>query len=279
MRCQSALVPGFLAAMLLCGGCGPSERRCTMCRAISFNGQPLPGRGDHLCRGGWPGLGAGPDQGRALHAEGHGRQENRPHWRDEGKALDGARDAFGGPAPEDYLPVRYNTQSTLQADANPASRPETRWAFGCFFPRFLIRGRWYCSGPVPPHLSQICKRRRYVVVLKQWQYPSTLSCPIDGSASGVLMNWAPDDPSLTRSLATKQLPGETWLPKALAACRRCRWESRAYAYFVDGSNPNQQGSDWQFVKNLRLSDPKEGAIILDVLVGNRIGGVEFVDRL
>jgi hypothetical protein len=93
------------------------------------------------------------------------------------------------------------------------------------------------------------------------------------------MEWVPYDPSMLVALATKQLPAETWLPQALAACRRCRWESRAYAYFVDGSKPNQKGSEWQFVKNLHLSDSKEGEIILDVLKGNRIGGVEFLDRL
>lgn len=31
----------------------------------------------------------------------------------------GARDAFGAPAPEDYLPARYNTQSTLHAEVTP----------------------------------------------------------------------------------------------------------------------------------------------------------------
>jgi len=93
------------------------------------------------------------------------------------------------------------------------------------------------------------------------------------------MKWVSFDPSWLVALAQEQLPDEKWLPKALAACRSCSWESRAYAHFVDNSNPNQPGSKWQFERNLVLFDAKEGELVLDVLTERRIGGVEFLQRL
>jgi hypothetical protein len=54
---------------------------------------------------------------------------------------------------------------------------------------------------------------------------------------------------------------------------RWSWESRAYVHFVD---PN---ADWQFVRNVILHCPTEGELVLDILTGNRVGGIEFVDRL
>ena len=36
---------------------------------------------------------------------------------------------------------------------------------------------------------------------------------------------------------------------------------------------------WQFEKNLFLTDDKEGEIVLDILKGNKVGGIEFLSRL
>lgn len=93
------------------------------------------------------------------------------------------------------------------------------------------------------------------------------------------MKWVPFDPSWVVELARAQLPEEKWLPEALRACTRCSYEDRAYAHFVDPSEPNRPGSEWQFVRVLLLHDPKLGHLVLDVLTGDRIGGIEFLDRL
>jgi hypothetical protein len=93
------------------------------------------------------------------------------------------------------------------------------------------------------------------------------------------MKWECYDPNWLVELAKQQLPEEQWLPRALLACTKARWESRAYVYFVDCSHPNEPEAIWQFQRNLVLEHPREGLIILDVLTGNRIGGAEFLDRL
>jgi len=94
-----------------------------------------------------------------------------------------------------------------------------------------------------------------------------------------VMSWEPYDPSWLVELAREQEPEHPWLPEALAVCTRCRWRSPAYVYFVDGSNPNQPGSSWQFVTNLILEHPTEGELVLDILTEHRVGGVEFLSRI
>ena len=49
-------------------------------------------------------------------------------------------------------------------------------------------------------------------------------------------------------------------------------------YFVDPRRPNQPGSDWQFEENIILEHPTEGDLVLDILKGHRVGGVEFLGR-
>jgi hypothetical protein len=51
--------------------------------------------------------------------------------------------------------------------------------------------------------------------------------------------WQPYDPRWLVELARVQLPEETWLPDALAACTRFRRRSDAYIYFVDNRRPNE----------------------------------------
>jgi len=51
-------------------------------------------------------------------------------------------------------------------------------------------------------------------------------------------------------------------------------------YFIDGRTyANQPGSEWQFERNMELHSPTEGWIVLDILKGQRVGGVEFVSRI
>lgn len=91
-------------------------------------------------------------------------------------------------------------------------------------------------------------------------------------------NWEPCDPSWLVTLAREQHPSETWLPSALSTCTRCWRESKAYVRFVNSRNPNEPGSDWQFLTNLTLESVEEGFIVLDILQNHRVGGVEFVDN-
>jgi hypothetical protein len=80
-------------------------------------------------------------------------------------------------------------------------------------------------------------------------------------------------------LAKEQLPEEPWLPDAISNCRRAWRRSAAYTYFVNPENPNKPGSEWQFETNILLEHPSEGTLVLDVLKGQRIGGVETIDRI
>ncbi len=52
-----------------------------------------------------------------------------------------------------------------------------------------------------------------------------------------------------------------------------------YIHFVDSTAPNKPGSQWQFERNILLYDKREGDLVLDILEGNRVGGVEFLKRL
>jgi hypothetical protein len=36
------------------------------------------------------------------------------------------------------------------------------------------------------------------------------------------------------------------------------------------------GSQWQFEENIILEDPERGDLVLDILKGQRVGGVEFL---
>ena len=91
--------------------------------------------------------------------------------------------------------------------------------------------------------------------------------------------WKHCDPGWLLSLAEQQQPDQPWLAAALRDCTRCIEESPAYLRFVSGERANQAGAEWQFEGNLSLHHPQHGELILDILQGQRVGGVEFLDRL
>jgi hypothetical protein len=93
------------------------------------------------------------------------------------------------------------------------------------------------------------------------------------------MQWQPYDPGWLVALARESRPDEPWLAEALAKCTRAAEESRAYVYFVDPAHPSEPGSEWQFEENILLEHPREGDLVLDILRGRRVGGVEFLKRL
>ena len=90
------------------------------------------------------------------------------------------------------------------------------------------------------------------------------------------MKWEPYDPAWLVEIARREIPDETWLAEALARCTRAWTSCTTYIHFVDPTNPNQPGSEWQFKQNLVFQN---GRLVLDVLKSGRIGGVEFLDRL
>jgi hypothetical protein len=45
------------------------------------------------------------------------------------------------------------------------------------------------------------------------------------------------------------------------------------------ANPGEPASEWQVQTNLELQHPTEGDLVLDILEGNRVAGVEFLARL
>lgn len=93
------------------------------------------------------------------------------------------------------------------------------------------------------------------------------------------MQWKPYDPGWLVELARGSRPDEPWLAEALARCTRAAEESRAYLYFVDPARPDEPGSEWQFEQNVLLAHPREGDLVLDILRGRRVGGVEFLKRV
>jgi hypothetical protein len=94
-----------------------------------------------------------------------------------------------------------------------------------------------------------------------------------------MTDWKPYDPTWLVELAKEQLPEEPWLPAALAKCTMARQESEAYIHFVGKSDPDEPSSEWEVQTDLKLTHPTEGDLLLDVMEGNRIGGVEFLAKL
>jgi hypothetical protein len=93
------------------------------------------------------------------------------------------------------------------------------------------------------------------------------------------MQWKTYDPGWLVAIARESRPDEPWLAEALARCTCAAEESRAYVYFVDPAHPNEPGSEWQLEENILLAHPREGDLVLDILRGLRVGGVEFLKRL
>jgi hypothetical protein len=94
------------------------------------------------------------------------------------------------------------------------------------------------------------------------------------------MRFEPHDPTWLVELAKTERPDLPWLVESLARCVQCHWKRRRiYVYFVDPEPANQPGADWQYRETISLEHPKFGHIKLDILKDNRVGGVEFYDRL
>lgn len=87
-------------------------------------------------------------------------------------------------------------------------------------------------------------------------------------------SWQPYNPEWLVALASAQQPNEVWLPAALRQCQQARPETPAYIHFVEPSS-----SAWKFERNVVLESEEHGTLVLDVLEGHMIGGLEFLNRL
>lgn len=93
------------------------------------------------------------------------------------------------------------------------------------------------------------------------------------------LNWETYNIDWLIKIAEEQIPEEVEIINSLKKTTKGSWESRAYVHFVDPSNPNQPGSKWQFDTNICLTDKKNGEVVLDILKGKVVGGVEFLKFL
>ena len=81
------------------------------------------------------------------------------------------------------------------------------------------------------------------------------------------------------TLLKNEIPNRIELIKFIEKIQTGDWESKAYIHFVKPENPNQLNSEWQFQENLILESKIYGTLILDILTENRIGGIEFLNRV
>ena len=86
-------------------------------------------------------------------------------------------------------------------------------------------------------------------------------------------------PRVLVHVAREQAPEMPWLPSALTSCGPGDWESPTYVGYVCRANPNQPGAEWQFLTNVVLSHKEFGMVVLDILKGNRLGGIELLERI
>jgi hypothetical protein len=86
--------------------------------------------------------------------------------------------------------------------------------------------------------------------------------------------WEPYDPSWLVELAGRYASEYPWLGEAFSRCLRAKPESQFYTHFVDPA-----GEEWEFETTLTLKCPKEGEIVIDILKGNQVGGIEFLSKL
>lgn len=94
-----------------------------------------------------------------------------------------------------------------------------------------------------------------------------------------MLRWENYNPDWLVEAAQEQIPEEKVIIHNLKKCIMCFKESKAYHYFILPKNPNEPNSDWQFDENILLRDTKHGDIVLDILKGKVIGGIEFLKYL
>jgi len=87
------------------------------------------------------------------------------------------------------------------------------------------------------------------------------------------------NPTWLVKLAKQQRPELTWLHEALAKCTTSVKKETDYLYFVSADRPNLPESEWQHERSIELNCPENGYLVVDILKGERVGGVEFVNKI
>jgi hypothetical protein len=93
------------------------------------------------------------------------------------------------------------------------------------------------------------------------------------------MRSEPYNPDWLVALAKEQHSDKPWLADALGRSQAVVKRTKFIIHFVDPTDANKPGAEWQFDTSLWLKDPLEGNLVVDVLEGGRVGAVEFYDRL
>ena len=91
--------------------------------------------------------------------------------------------------------------------------------------------------------------------------------------------WRRYDPTWLIEVAEKHAEDYPWLPEALQQCTRASLEGPYYIRFVSPRKPNQKGSKWQFKECISLETDQHGELMIDILEGDRVGGIEFISKL
>jgi hypothetical protein len=95
----------------------------------------------------------------------------------------------------------------------------------------------------------------------------------------IFKRWENYDPSWLINAAESCKEEYPWLIEALKKCTKAKNRNNYYTYFVDESNPNKPGSEWQFQESITIEDTPEGEIVIDIIKTNRVGGIEFLTRV
>ena len=77
-------------------------------------------------------------------------------------------------------------------------------------------------------------------------------------------------------LVKQQAPERKDIIDALQRCENGQWDSKAYLRFVDSTNANLPGAVWQIEESVVFVHEIDGDIVIDLLKGGIIGGIEFV---
>src|SRR5688572_24430704 len=91
--------------------------------------------------------------------------------------------------------------------------------------------------------------------------PTSEGYRVAGKGKVKTRTWTDYDPGWLVLLARAQEPD---LVAMLSTCTRALVESKAYIHFVAPDAANQPGSEWQFERNVIMTDPEHGQIVLDV---------------
>ena len=83
--------------------------------------------------------------------------------------------------------------------------------------------------------------------------------------------WKKYDPTWLVALAEEQYPKDLKLHNSIKKCTLIKGN-----YFVNPTNANQTGSEWQFETSITLIHPEMDDIILDILKDGRIGSIEYL---